>query len=499
MFPFLNPTLLNAPLDRELLATTAEKFGGILAALSGGPSIPDTSDPDDLATPPEPYDLLPVLTISADALEAMTVYLSSHAPEVAGALLAVKGSAVVTRFIADEWGRGTAASFTFGTAELNRIIRPHIESGEEVVGIAHSHPVGCSRPSGGDLVYFQKLFDNPKNAALQEFWCPIFEGRELNVFVARREVEREPIRIVSARLEIVPATAPTAEHLSVRSLDTTRIDKLVGVERMASKIVTLVGLGGGANLARNLVRSNLGSINLIDFDRVEAVNICRQEHAADTIGKLKIEALADELRRINAAVNVRCFPRNFCTFTDPEIDALFGDTDLLIFAVDNLAANARGNEVALRLGTPALWSGLYAGGKAGEIVFWRPGLPCYRCLCGKRYAARDLGEDVSQPAESADIFAVQYLDSVAGMIALGLLTAGADNGYGRLAAQLGDRNFVQLKISPDWTYAGRDIFREQLGVATDCPTYFNWLAIARRDPTGGQPPCPDCATILHRS
>jgi len=37
--------------------------------------------------------------------------------------------------------------------------------------------------------------------------------------------------------------------------------------------------------------------------------------------------------------------------------------------------------VALRLGIPAVWSGVYAGGKAGEIVLWYPGLAsCYRCL-----------------------------------------------------------------------------------------------------------------------
>ena len=54
---------------------------------------------------------------------------------------------------------------------------------------------------------------------------------------------------------------------------------------------------------------------------------------------------------------------------------------------------------------------------------------------------------------------------VTGMIAVGLLTRGAENDYGRLLDDLGDRQMLQVKVSPDWTFQGRDIFREQLQVA----------------------------------
>ena len=487
MYLPIDPVLHTAPLDREMIAAATEKFGYFVGK-NGICAFPPDTDPDDVSIPPEPYDRRPVMTIRTEAYQAMVTHLSNHEPEVAGALLADVGDQVVKRFIADEWGRSSAASFTFGSTELNRVIRPHVENGEEVVGIVHSHPSGYTQLSCGDELYFRGLFANPKNAALREFFCPIFVDGTLLVFLARRMETTGEIRFLPGRLEVLPSAVPAKKRDPVRSLDTTRIRKLIDVVRMKERTVTIVGAGGGANLARNLVRCNLGRIKLVDFDRIEAVNICRQEHPADAVGLLKIESLAEELHRINPGVTIECFPHDFCTFGDQEIDESFGDTDLLIFAVDNLDANARGNEVALRLGTPALWSGLYAGGKGGEVAFWKPDLPCYRCLCGKRYAARDRGEDVGQPAESADIFAVQYLDSVAGMIAVGLLTAGADNAYGRLIDQLGDRNFIQLKISPDWTFAGRDIFREHLGVDADCPAYFNWLSIARRDPTGGRSP-----------
>ena len=78
------------------------------------------------------------------------------------------------------------------------------------------------------------------------------------------------------------------------------------------------------------------------------------------------------------------------------------------------------------------------------------------------------------------------------MLSVGLLTSGANNRYGKLIAQLGDRNFLQIKIDPTFTWGARDIFREQLEIPDDCDRYFSFVTIARRDPDRGQLPCRDC-------
>jgi proteasome lid subunit RPN8/RPN11 len=493
VFPPVDPAVLTAPVDRELLAALTDR--GLLTPMLPTCPLPspDPPDPDEVVTPPEPYDGRPALRITHTAYRGLLRYLGSRPPEAAGALLGPRGGDLITRFVPDRWGHPTPASFTFGAAELNRAVRPFVRRGEEVLGLAHSHPGGCPAPSPGDRAYLARVFGNPRHAGLTAFLFPIVEGGRLRPYVALRDGPGGAVRIEDARLEVVADPRPPRTRAAPGPLDTARIAPLLDVGRMAASTVTFVGVGGGANHARNLARCGLGRLNLVDFDTVEAVNVCRQEHPADMVGRLKVDALARELRRINPRLRVRRHPRDFCTLTDAEVDRHFGDTDLFVFAVDNLAANARGNEVALRLGKPAVWGGLYAGGRAGEVAFWTPGLPCYRCLCAARYAARDRGEDVGQPAESADILAVQHLDSVAGMVALGLLTAGADNGYGRLIAQLGGRNFLQMKLSPEWAWRGRDVVREQLGVAADCPAYFSWVTIARSDPAGGDPPCPDCA------
>jgi hypothetical protein len=275
-------------------------------------------------------------------------------------------------------------------------------------------------------------------------------------------------------------------------MDYQRIRTVIDTDTLAMKVVAVVGVGGGANLCRNLVRCGLGQLKLVDMDTVSEQNLCRQEHMADQVGRPKVEALAAELMRINPQVSVEAYQRDFCSFSDRELAEWFADVDLFLFCVDNLPANARGNQAALQLTKPAVWSGLYPEGKAGEVVFWTPShASCYRCLCSHRYAAWEKGEAGPAASDGADVLAVQLLDSITGMIALGLLTPGAANRYGRLIDQLGDRQFLQMKIDPGWSWNGRDIVHEQLQIPAGTDTYLSYCSIVRRDPDpGGQ--CPDC-------
>jgi molybdopterin/thiamine biosynthesis adenylyltransferase len=275
-------------------------------------------------------------------------------------------------------------------------------------------------------------------------------------------------------------------------MDTQRIRSVIDVEALATKTVAVVGVGGGANLCRNLVRCGVRRLKLMDMDTVSEQNICRQEHMADQIGQPKVAALASELTRINPRANVEAHEYDFRSLSDYEIAERFADADLLLFCVDNLPANSRGNQAALQLGKPAVWSGLYPEGKAGEIVFWTPNHgSCYRCLCSHRYAAWEQGQASLAVSDGADVLAVQLLDSITGVIAIGLLTQGAANRYGRLIEQLGDRQFLQIKIDPGWNWNGRDIVQEKLQIPAGNDAYFGFCSIVRRNPDpGGR--CPDC-------
>ena len=280
-------------------------------------------------------------------------------------------------------------------------------------------------------------------------------------------------------------------------MDLSRISGVIDTNKTQAAEVTLIGEGGSVDLTVALARCGVGRFNLVDFDRVTAANIARQGHYADDIGRLKVEAAAAAIRRVNSEAQIICLPENFVEMTDEAVDADFGQTDLFIFATDRFAAQARGNEIALRLNQPAIWIGLYAGGLAGEIVWWAPHInACFRCLCSKRYVAHakaaEAGQSLDPPSGGCTIFDVSLLDSIAGMLAIGLLTQGSDNRFGRLIEGLGDRNFLQVQLDPAWSLNGRNVIREHLGITPDCRAFFSWNTIARADPDHGEPPCPDC-------
>lgn len=274
-----------------------------------------------------------------------------------------------------------------------------------------------------------------------------------------------------------------------------RIEPSVDVDTMQRSHVTVVG--GAFGLLCDLVRCGLGSATLVDFDSVEQSNVSRQDFNGSEVAQLKVDAVGAALRRINPAVHYTGLARDFCDFSRDEFDEHFGHSDLFVFSTDFFPAQARGNVEALRLGKPAIWIGMYTHGRAGEVVYYKPGVTpaCYRCVASGRYAhfaaiGRQNLETDRTPSTGGTIFDMRLADGLAGQIALGLLTAGADNRYGRLIQQLGNRNLVQVKIAPDYRLNGKDIFGQYLG-NHPAATAFAVTSV----PMEPEDDCPDCAAL----
>jgi len=96
----------------------------------------------------------------------------------------------------------------------------------------------------------------------------------------------------------------------------------------------------------------------------------------------------------------------------------------------------------------------------------------------------------SVSSNGGTILDLHLVDAIAGQIAVGILTRGADNRYGKLIDKLGNRNLLQVKIDPDWRLGDKDIFRRYLG---DHPANFSFTTIAL--PMERDKNCPDCAHL----
>lgn len=276
-----------------------------------------------------------------------------------------------------------------------------------------------------------------------------------------------------------------------------RLRACLDTDHVRASHVAVVGVGGSSHFITNLARCGVRRFTLVDPDSVEPANVARQGFRHDQVGLRKVSGAAAAIRTVSPAATVHELPVDFTTLDDEGVTRAFAGVNLFVFATDSFAAQARGNQVALLLGVPAIWIGLFAGGLGGEVVFWHDGISsCFRCLLSNRFAmqeqARKENRRLDPPSDGVTILDTDFVDAVAGHVALGLLTRGADNRFGRLIDTLGQRNYLLVKIDPRHRTAGRDVVREQLGVPETAEAFFGWTTAAMSDPTAGKEVCPDC-------
>lgn len=159
--------------------------------------------------------------------------------------------------------------------------------------------------------------------------------------------------------------------------------------RLAAAHVAIVGCGGlGSNVAAMLLRSGVKRLTLMDFDRVTADNLNRQLFFAEQIGQLKIEALADTLRRIDADAMLQLVEREV---SEADLVELVGDAHVVVEAVDSAQAKAMIVRVCARElpATPVVTvSGLAGYDSANLITTER--------LAENLYVVGDLSSDVRE-------------------------------------------------------------------------------------------------------
>lgn len=120
-----------------------------------------------------------------------------------------------------------------------------------------------------------------------------------------------------------------------------RTERLIGkeaLEKLSGVRVLLFGVGGvGSYVAEGLVRAGIGSITIVDKDVVDITNLNRQIPALySTVGKSKVEVMADRLKDINKYCEINTEELFFMPDNHGGID--FASYDYVIDAVDTVTA-----------------------------------------------------------------------------------------------------------------------------------------------------------------
>ena len=138
-----------------------------------------------------------------------------------------------------------------------------------------------------------------------------------------------------------------------------RGERLLGsplVEDLKHRHVMIIGLGGvGSWAAEMLVRTGVGEISLVDFDKVCVTNTNRQLHARKgTIGKHKATVMLDRLEAINPAAKLHANIAFYNESSSAKI--LAAKPDLILDAIDNLTAKCHLLAQCKELGIPVISS-----------------------------------------------------------------------------------------------------------------------------------------------
>lgn len=150
-----------------------------------------------------------------------------------------------------------------------------------------------------------------------------------------------------------------------------RTELLLGKEnmdRLKHARVAVFGIGGvGGHVVEALVRSGVGTLDLIDNDTVVLSNLNRQIIATHkTLGMPKTQAAKERILDINPECVVNCHNKFYLPETAGEFD--FTQYDYVVDAIDTVAGKISLVEQAQAAGVPII-SSMGAGNKMDPTAF----------------------------------------------------------------------------------------------------------------------------------
>ena len=152
-----------------------------------------------------------------------------------------------------------------------------------------------------------------------------------------------------------------------------------GQRRIKAARVLCIGAGGlGSPAALYLAAAGIGTLGLVDADRVDASNLQRQIlYGTDDIGKPKLEMARSRLRGINPNIEI---VRHDARLTSANATEIIAPYDLVIDGSDNFPTRYLSNDVCVFARKPNIYGSVFRFEGQASVFAPHLGGPCYRCL-----------------------------------------------------------------------------------------------------------------------
>lgn len=225
--------------------------------------------------------------------------------------------------------------------------------------------------------------DNPLRIATggsAALWLIV--GGFVLVFLGYRQIIMRLRRHAEVKQETAPPKSETfsetelnryARHIVLREIGG------AGQKALKDAKVLVIGAGGlGAPALQYLAAAGVGTIGVIDDDRVENANLQRQViHDDDAIGMPKVFSAQARMEAQNPFVTVRPYNRRL---TDDIAAELIAEYDLVLDGTDNFTTRYLVNAACVAAKVPLISGALSQW--EGQMSVFDPAndAPCYKCI-----------------------------------------------------------------------------------------------------------------------
>lgn len=151
----------------------------------------------------------------------------------------------------------------------------------------------------------------------------------------------------------------------------------IGQAKLRAARVLIVGAGGlGSPLALYLAAAGIGTIGLVDDDRLELSNLQRQiAHTTARLGRNKAESAAEAIAALNPEVRVEVHARRMDAAA---ARALVPAYDIVCDGTDNFATRFLLGDACHLADRPLVSAAVLRF--EGQLSVFKRGCPCHRCL-----------------------------------------------------------------------------------------------------------------------
>jgi|TARA_B100001059_G_C17790105_1_gene559612 molybdopterin-synthase adenylyltransferase len=154
----------------------------------------------------------------------------------------------------------------------------------------------------------------------------------------------------------------------------------IGQKKILASKVLIIGVGGlGSPVAEFLSRAGVGTIGIVDNDKVSLSNLHRQSlYTSLSIGKLKVKIAKEEIKKINNNIKVKTYRFRL---DSKNLKKIISDYDYIVDGTDNFKTKFLLNDFCLKF-RKILVTGAISkfDGHIFTFNFENKKIPCLRCF-----------------------------------------------------------------------------------------------------------------------